>query len=258
MQEVYRAKHLLPWIAALATFTAFEIVFLRPQFIFAAGIILALALFAVIYTLLGPRIKTPYSRLKFLATPVLLVWTALGFSLVIEGLVGRQLLAIATAFFLVLFFESIVTYIWRHEDYEAYSLENLSAYALTLTVFLGIGIMLALYVLLNLHAVAVMLGGFAFFALVNYEMFWISKISPARTMFLTGILSVLLSEALLAMLTLPFHFMISAAALTVMWYVAVSLARASEFKVLQKKMALRHLILGGALLIILFSSVRWV
>lgn len=255
---MYRVKHLLPWIAALVALVSFEIVFWKPQFVFAAGIILVFALFAVIYVLLGGKVKTPSSRFKFLVTPALLVWTALGFSLIIEGVLGRQILALATAFFLILFFESMITYVWRHEEYEAYSLENLSAYALTLAVFLGIGILLALYVLLNLNAGAVALGGFAFFTLVNYEMFWISKIPPGRTLFLAGILSIVLLEALLAMLALPFHFMISAAALTILWHVAVSIARAAEFKVLTKKMALRHLTLSGALFILLLFSVRWV
>ncbi|GEM_PF-3715094 len=252
-----RHSRILPWCVTALSFFLFQLVFQKPSFIFGAAGILLVGCFVTTHVLLGPRLQTPSSRLKFAMIPTLLGWTALGFSLVLETTLGRQFLALVVSVLFILFFESLITYIWEHEAYETYSLENIAAYGLTLAVFFGSGTLLALYVLLGLNIGVVMALGAILFFMIHYEMVWISKLSSARMPIMVGVLTLLMLECMLAFALLPFHFMVAAAALTILWYLAISLTRASELKLLTKKMIGRHMMFGGMLLLVLFVIARW-
>ena len=253
-----RMHRTLPIALAVLTFVLFEAVYYQPRLVFWIGALQPVIFFAAIYLILGPRLKTPWSRFKFLITPTLLVWSALAFSLLLEGNVTRHFLALLVALFSVLFFESIFTYVWRHDTYESYSLENLSSYALTLTVFLGSAALLGLSVLLGVALGVVVLTGCALFLAVNYEFCWMSKLPPARIPLILGVITLLLLELFLGFLFLPFHFMSAGAALTVFWYTAVSIVRAFALGLLTGKMVRRHLMLSGGLIILLFLTTRWI
>src|SRR3989344_5569055 len=173
-----------------------------------------------------PRLKTPSARFKFLIIPTLLGFSALAFSLLIESALARHLLALLIFIGLALFFESVITYIWRHDAYVGYSLENLSSYALTLTMFLISCVLAGFYILLDLNlGLIVGLGLLAFLA-INYEFFWMSKILSLPTLLFAGTLTLILTQIFVALILLPFHFMIDGAIITVLWYTAASISRA--------------------------------
>lgn len=246
----------IPLIASALIFFLFELIFQKPVLVFLGAAIAPIIFFIAIYYILGSNLKTPFARFKFLITPTLFSWSAFAFSLLVESAFGRQVLAVLAFLFLVLFFESMTTYIWRHETYVGYSLENLSAYALTLTVFLGSSALVGFYILLDFPLwLTAFLALVVLFA-VNFELFWISKLSTAEAMRYTGILTVVLLEMFLALALLPFHFLVSGAILTVFWYTAISLSRAHLLKLLQRKMILRHLALCGALLLLLLITAQ--
>ena len=253
-----RIHHRLPLAIAVLTFVLFEAVYYQPRFVFLIGALQPVIFFAAIYLTLGRHLKTPLSRFQFLITPTLLTVTALAFSLLLEGALTRHLLALVVALFSVLFFESMFTYVWHHETYESYSLENLSSYALTLAIFLGTASLLGLFVLLGVTLGLIATCALVLFVAVNYEFFWMSKIPARRMPLILGVLTLLLLELFLAFLLLPFHFMVAGAALTVLWYTAVSLTRASVLGLLTHKMTGRHLILSGGLLLLLFLATRWI
>lgn len=253
-----RINRTLPLALALFTFILFEIVYYRPTTVFFIGILEPFIFFGAIYLTLGANLKTSSSRFKFLITPTLLVWSALAFSLLLEGRLGRHLLAMVVALFLVLFFESMFTYIWRHDTYQTYSLENLSAYALTLTVFLGSASLLGLSVLLDVHMGLIVFLALLLFGAVHYELVWMSKLPSSRIWLTLSVLTLFLLECVMVFMFLPFHFMVSGAALTVIWYTITSIVRASELGLLTKKMTQRHLVLGGGLLAVLLLATRWI
>lgn len=244
----------VPLATSALVFLLMEVVYRRPAWIFGLGVGVPLILFLAIYAIMGRRLKTPATRFKFLITPTFLTWSALTFALVIESALARHLLAVLVALFLVLFFESIITYIWRHDAYLTYSLENLSAYALTLSVFLGVSTLLGFSVLLDLSGALLGLIVLLSLAAINYGFFWVSKLSPSQIRLAALTLTLTLTELWFAFDLLPLHFVVSGAMLTVLWYTAASILRAHFLGVLTRKMVYRHLTLASVLLAILMVT----
>lgn len=186
------------------------------------------------------------------------MWSALGFSLLLESNVLRHILAIIVAIFLVLFFESLALYVWRHEAYEAFSLENLSGYANTFAVFLLTSTLFGFSVLTDVPEWLLMLVFICAMFLLSHELLWISKMMLRAN--LTALMTVTLValELYLALLALPLHFMASGAALTLLWYTAMVLIRTQKLGMLTVKMVKRHVLLAGVLLLVLLGTARWV
>lgn len=249
-------NRIVPAAASALVFFVFELVFQKPRLIVGSGLIIPLIFFITIYYILGKNLKTPLARFKFLITPTLFSWSALAFSLLVESALARHILALLVFVFLVLFFESMITYVWRHETYVGYSLENLSAYALTLTVFLASTSFIGFYILLDLNLGLTTALALLMFLPVNFELFWISKLPAGPSLRCTGVLTLLLLELFLALALLPFHFIVSGAIITVLWYTAVSLSRAHLLGILARKLVYRHLILSGTLLLLLIITAQ--
>lgn len=251
---IQRVPHILPLGVSALTLLLIEVTFLRPRAVFLVGAIAPFLFFVAIYLIMGRNLKTPSARLKFLITPTLLVWSALAFSLLLEARLAAHLLALLVFVFLILFFESIMTYIWRHEAYVGYSLENLAAYALTLATFLGSSVILGSYVLLDVPIGLIAVLFLLLFLAVNFELFWIGKFAPTPSWRFIGVATILLVECALAFAAFPFHFMVGGAALTVLWYTGVSISRAHILGLLSRKTLTRHLALCGMLIVILMVA----
>ena len=251
MSQYYR---ILPLLASAVTFVLFEIIYRTPTWIFAVAMVVPILFWVTLYLIFGVHLKTPSTRIKFLITPVLLTWSALAFSLLLESAIVRHLLAFMVFLFLTLFFESIVTYIWRHGAYLGYSLENLSGYALTITVFLAVSVFSGLATLLDFNSGLIALVARLVFGAVNYELFWVSKLLPAQVLIASGMLTLTLLEIYLALSFLPFHFMTIGAIFTVLWYAGVAISRAHLLGMLTRKMLYRLLALSGTLLLIVFIN----
>ncbi|MDO8505293.1 MAG: hypothetical protein Q7S48_01795 [bacterium] len=253
MNQLHR---IAPIAASAIIFFLFELVFKRPRAIDICGLIIPLIFFITIYYILGKNLKTPLARFKFLITPTLFAWSALAFSLLVESAAARHILAFLVFIFLVLFFESIITYVWRHETYVGYSLENLSAYALTLTVFLASASLIGFYILLDLNLGLIALFALLVFFPVNFELFWIGKLPVVPSLRCAGVLTLIFLELFLVLALLPFHFIVAGAIITVLWYTAISLSRAHLLGIFSRKMLIRHLILCGVLLLLLIISAQ--
>lgn len=246
------------FLAPAVILALFEIVYQKPAWIFFIGALTPFLMFSAVFLIMGPGLKTPVTRLKFLIAPTFMTWSALAFSLLVERSLLRHLLAVVVAIFLILFLESIVTYIWRHEAYEGYSLENLTAYALLLTVFLGSSVMLGMRVLLDINFFVMAILFLVMIVGVNYKLFWVSKLPVAAFFRFAAVLTIVLFELFVSLTFLPFHFMVSGALTTVSWYIAASVSRAHLLNLLTPKMVYRHLSLGLILTLLLLASARWV
>ena len=249
-------NRIAPIAASALIFFLFELIFVKPRAIVLLGSIIPVIFFITIYYILGSNLKTPLARFKFLITPTLFAWSALAFSLLVESALVRHILAFLVFIFLALFFESIITYVWRHETYIGYSLENLSAYALTLTVFLASTSLIGFYILLDLNLGLIATFAILMFFPVNFELFWISKLPMESSLRSAGVLTLIFLELFLVLALLPFHFIVSGAIITVLWYTAISISRAHLLGIFSRKMLSRHLILCGVLLLLLIITAQ--
>ena len=252
-------RHYVPLILGAVTLIGWEIFLLRqPPPYFAVGAALLLAYYLAAHILLGPGLKTKRSRLEFLIIPGWLTTSGMAFALLTESALVRQMLAVVVALFILLFFESILTYVWQHEQYVAFSLENLSGYAATLTVFFVSASLLGLATLLTIKLTWLVLIFIVALALVGYELFWVSKLLIRPGLIYTLVITLLLGELFVVVYFLPLHYLSGGAALTVLWYTAVILARAKLTGVLTAKMIKRHLGLAALLLLIILGTARWI
>ena len=247
-----RHTSLIPFILAAITLATFEILFKNARLISWILALSPIVIFGAIYAILGHRLKTPSARLKFLIAPTLLIWSSLSLVLFLEQGILRHLLAIIVSLFMAFFFESLATYIWHHHEYETFSLENISGYALTLTTFAGSAS------LLSASAWSILSMALILFLLVNYKMMWISKaIDKHGRMFLI-ILTLAEIELFGILKILPLHFLAGGALLTVTWYTGIVIVRAKLLGLLTSKVLKRHLMLGGALTALLLLVTRWI
>ena len=128
---------------------------------------------------------------------------------------------------------------------------------MTIAVFLLGSVLIGLHVLLDIY---LGLAGLIFLMgilAINYKFFWISRFSAVHSLFFVGVLSLVLLELFLVFAVLPFHFMVSGAALTVLWYTGALLTRAHLLRLLTKSMVYRHLVLGGVLFLFLLLTAQW-
>lgn len=251
-------RRFIPLLAGALTLIGLEIFLAKTQTYRTVAIVLLLLDFIAIQMLLGPGLKTKRSRWEFLIIPVFLIWSAIAFALLLESSVVRQILAVVVALCTLLYFESMFTYVWQHEQYVAFSLENLSGYAATLAIFFISASLLGMSTLLDWPLVALLLVYLVALALIGYEIFWVSKLLSQQSMLFTLVITLLLGELFVVMRALPLHFLSGGAALTVLWYTAVILARARLTGVLTAKMVKRHLGLAGLLLLVILGTARWI
>lgn len=247
-----------PIVAAAVTFFVFELTLRSAQRVIPVAVILPLFYFLVIAILLGSGLKTRLVRFKFLIAPAALSTTALAFLLLVEASYLRHAIAFVVAVVLIFFFESLATYIWRHSEYEAFSLENLSGYTLTLATFFGSASVLGFAVLLDVPWFVMVIGMIIFSFLINYKLFWISKIVGRQGILTVLVLTLLQTQLIIVLRLIPLHFMTSGAIVTLVWYVSVILLRASALGLLTRKMVIRHLALGAILLALLLGTPHWI
>lgn len=251
-------RRFIPFIAGILTLIGLEFFLAKTQTYRTVALLLLVVNFLAIQMLLGPGLKTKRSRLEFLIIPALLTWSGIAFALLLESAVVRQILAVVAALCVLLYFESMFTYVWQHEQYAAFSLENLSGYAATLTVFFISASILGMSVLLDWHLIWLLLAYLVSLWLISYELFWVSKLLNQQSLLFTLVITLLLGELFVVMRALPLHYLSGGAALTVLWYTAVILARAQLTRVLTAKMVKRHLGMAAILLLIILGTARWI
>lgn len=251
-------RRFIPLVAGVLTLIGLEIFLAKTQTYRTVAIALLLVDLVAIHVLLGPGLKTKRSRLEFLIIPVFLTWSGITFALLTESATVRHILAVVVALCTLLYFESMFTYVWQHQQYVAFSLENLSGYAATLTIFFISASLLGMSVLLDLHLVWLLLAYLVSLGLIGYELFWVSKLLSQQSLLFTLVITLMLGELFLVMRALPLHYLSGGAALTVLWYTAVILARARLTGVLTAKMVKRHLGLAAILLLVILGTARWI
>jgi hypothetical protein len=194
----------------------------------------------------------------FLGTPGLLLLSSILFFLIIESVLGMWLLAGTVTVTLALYAENLFAFYHLPSSYQAYSLEFLSlmCYAVSAFFFTGSAYMAQLFLELPLWIPTIAV--FLLVLLATVAVFWVSKIG-----FETGILfavtgAVLMAEVYVALGQLPTSFVTHAAAFTVLWYVYLGVARAHVLEKLTPKVVQRYVLLGCALLTIIFGTATWI
>lgn len=265
--KLYRAA---PTLYALGIFILFEIVYVRPTWIFQIVAVAALLTAAAVLKICpAPKFRKD----NFLKTiiPVALICAGVGFAYLLESAALRHVLALLIAVVGALFLKGLqgTLPMPRTEAYGRF--ENFSGYAITFTIFFLASVLFGLRILLSLRFWIVGLIFLAILAILNYTMLWLSQgerpapisaeqkpQSGRRSVLLfSGVLTIATFELFLVFAFLPVYFMVSGAALTIFWYTVMLISRAKLLGLLNRRMVYRHITLGAVLLAGLLLTSRW-
>lgn len=199
-----------------------------------------------------------YRFWNFVGTPIIFAFSGLALFLFFEGSTEKIIMGLVTALGVFLFAEHQFAYLHTPPLYKPYSLENLSLVLNVLTVFFLAAASNGLMIFLNIPLI---LTGLIFFILnlfVVYNMLWISKVEHSRAIAYALGGAVILSELYAAVSYLPISFYVSAAVITVFFYVYQGLCRAHLLDKLTRPIMVRYVSLGSIIALVVLSTAKWI
>ena len=94
-------------------------------------------------------------------------------------------------------------------------------------------------------------------ALMVWQTFWIQKIAWAKAKWFVLVLSIVLTEVVVALYFWPVSFFVTGVTLTLLLYVALHLSRHHLTNTLTKQLVWRYLLTGSATLSVLLATAQW-
>ncbi|MDP3245223.1 MAG: hypothetical protein Q8M83_06245 [bacterium] len=243
---------------ALLTFFGFELVASRPKAALFVLPVLFLLSFLAVCLLLGPHLKTPSSRWKFWLMPAIFYFSSFAMFFLIEEIWLRRVLAAVSAALIGLFLESIHTYIWEHEWYEIYSLENIAGYLNVLSAFLFSAALLGFMTFLQLPLWAAAPFVFLVYFVLTWEVLWLAKVQWSDSRPFALAIGAIFFEIFIIFSSLPAHFLVEGAVIGVLWYTFVSAARAFLLGFWNKRLAWRYVAMAIIFIGALLVTAKWI
>ncbi len=250
-------RRLTPLCTSLALFTIFELYFFIPELFVLWLAALLLLLCVSILFLMGTRLITPWSRLRFLAAPVVLIASAACFLLFVSQGSAAHFIALGIAILIFLYLEHLFLYIWIHEHYAPFSLEYTTGAIALLSLFFASSALFAIHALLGVSSgflVPVMtIVGF----MIHAYIFWMNKFPLRANLPLLIVISFITAELFWTISFLPVHFVLLGCLVTITDYAMLEITRASLLKTLTRGILRRLLVLASSLAILLLVTARW-
>lgn len=250
-------KKIWPIALGFLTLLSFFLIFWYPLSVVISLPILWLISFLAIYSVLGKNLKTRSSRWFFWLNPFLYYLSSLAIVFLFDYAIWRYILAFLSAVLIFVFFQTIYIYIWEHEIYEKFSLENISNYLNIFSMFFLFASIFGYTTFLQIpfglmFLVAVLLSFLSF-----WQSFWVSKIPFSLAKPFLFVFLVIISEALIVVYFLPLNYLLLGAFLALLWYTLLSLGRAYLLGFWSKKLVARYLVFSFILSIVIFISTNW-
>lgn len=250
-------KRLIPIITPIIIFAAMEMLFLWPSLIyfFIVGMILVLGL--ATWQIIGKGLVHTEARWFYLLTPISFLVSGIIFILFLEQAWVKHTLALALSFFLGVFLENIFSYIYRHEKYQANSLENISNYLnLTSVFFLNASLFgFALFLSLPLWELSLISLVISF--ILTFQTIWINKIRPAAAWLHIIVICLILFEVFWTLSFLPTAFYVNGLVMTAAFYFTNNLTRLNLTGRLSKTLLVRYCVLCAIILLVVLLTAKW-
>ena len=249
-------NRILTFLAPVLTFVSFEILFVKPTWIWFLFAAIQVILFFIIWQITGRKFRS-FQFWNFLITPHLFLATACFFSISLESRFFLHTVAVLSSVVLGIFLEEIFVYFNLPKKYYPYSLENISNYINLLTVFLLFSSLYSLIVFLNFSMWYLSLIVIAFIFLLAYQSTWVNKISFRKAWLFILVITLILTELFSVISFLPTSFYVNAIVLTVCYYIILGLSRFILLEELEKKPLRRYLIIGFIAIVIALLTAQW-
>jgi hypothetical protein len=198
-----------------------------------------------------------YAFWHFAITSLLFAMSSVAMIFLAEQEMVRYVVAVLCIGLATLFSEYVFQYIHLPATYQPYSLEYLTLFLNTLSVFyitsVGFGAGLLLQTSLLLVSVILL----PVFGFIIYGTLFVSKVDESRLKPYTVAVSFLLTQSFIVVSFLPSGFFTGAAFLTIIFYVLLGLTRAHVLRTLSQTVLKRYLTVGSLLLIATVLSTSW-
>jgi len=251
-------QRLWSFILPILTVVSFELILRWPWLVFLLAPVLLVMSFVAVRLLLGSNLKTPITRWRFWLSPAVFYLSSFGIFFLVGSGWMRHLLALLCAVLIGFYFESIFTYVWEHQWYEAYSLENISSYLNGLSAFFISSSFLGFTTLLQVPLWLMIPLPFLFYFVLAWQMFWVTKLEWVKTRAWVTVIALLIGELLFVLQFLPINFLLSGAIATVIWYTLISLSRSYLLGYWSRKLWTRYLVFNVILISVLLGGARWI
>jgi hypothetical protein len=251
-------NRLIPIITPLLIFSALELFFFKPQFIYFIFIFLILLIGGATWKIIGKGLVNVSVRWLYLLTPFAFLISGILFLMFLEQPWEKHLLALSLAFFCGVFLENIFVYIYQHAKYQVNSLENISNYLNLTSMFLFNSSLFGFSVFLNVALWQLSLISFIFTFTLTFQTVWINRINIRAAPLQISVICLILFELFWAVSFLPTAFYVNGLIIAISFYLMNNLMRLHLLNSLNKKVIRRYFVLCSLIIFFILLTAQWV
>ena len=248
-------NYFLPFIFTVVIFSSVEWYLAHPKMFFILLIIVVILNFLVAY-LFNKQKQNDWWRFALL--PVLANILVFSYLVILTSSSLIQILIVLLTIFNYIYWHYVFYYLYRQNQYTAFSLENFSFYINFILVFLlgslayGLRSLLSLNILLLSGIVLIVL------VLIVLQIFWISKFSWRNNKIYLSIIILVLMELFFMLSFLPLDYNLLGFIWATGYYLVISMVN-DKLKDRLTKIKVKYiLVLVFISWLILFLSARWI
>jgi len=198
-----------------------------------------------------------FSFWNFFILPCLLTLAGFGFLLFIGGGAITYIFAAIMALADFLLIRQYFIFNFVPNQYQPYSLENLSAYLTVFCAYFLFSVFFGSLILLQYGFIVLAAIFMPLIAALFYNYFWINKIEFAKSRLFLMIIVLIILELALAVSYLPTNYYVDAFILTVASYLMLSLSRQFLLGVLTNRQSQYYIIVAILALLIVMLTAKW-
>lgn len=251
-----RYNRILPLLIPVLVLFFLEFFFINPKMIYVMTVLIVLSIFFVTRQF-ARHSDVSNDWWNFMILPTVFSLSLITYSTIITSGALVHIFFIGLVIFLYLYFRSIYYYLLQPKFYKDYSLENISAYANFLVVFMASASAYGLESFLNIPVWILIMFLLAIIALVLYQSFWVNGIDMRQGFIYIMIGCLVLVELAWSISFLPLNFNISGVVLAICFYLFQSLVKLYLQDILDYKLVKKYLFFSGGSILLILLTARW-
>ncbi|HBY73144.1 MAG TPA: hypothetical protein DEG44_00435 [Candidatus Kerfeldbacteria bacterium] len=204
--------------------------------------------------------RQPHWRYEYVGLTLPMLMLLLGgftFLLIQEQWLIQLIVVIVTGTFFFLFQKNLSVFLFEPAKYIPFSLEHISIYSTVLASFY-VYVSLFIFSILRLTRLRyIFIAALVLSAMMIWQTFWIQKIAWQKARWFVLVLSVVLTEVVVALYYWPVSFFVSGITMTLLMYVLLHLSRHHLTNTLTRQIVIRYCVTAAVALVLLLVSADW-
>lgn len=249
-------KRVLTVLFPLLVLLNLELFVLYPEKIMIFSIVLlGLVVFSILRLI---NIKKKFSDFYgFVATPLILLFSAILVILFIESVVIRQLVIIGSVFAYAVFLEHLFRFFWQPNRYQPYALENISGALNLITIFLVVAGAFNMIILFSASHWLIILGVALVVMIITTQTLWSSKLANRKNWLSQFTLIFIILQILFVSYYLPVGPLVIGILVVTVYYSLINFLRHNLLGTLDQRVVKRYFVIDLIIMIITFLTARW-